>query len=459
MNRYSKIVKNTFWFALGSFGSKAISFFMVPLYTKMLSTTDYGKVDMVITTISLIIPIITLQIVDATFRFVMDEKYDKKQVLSASIFVLIMSTIIILFFKPFLNKIYFLKGILKYFYIILILNIFTDVFKQFIKAMNKVFIFALSDILYTFSFVSLNIIFLVYKKYGVYGYFKSYAYAFIIEIVFLIIFGRLYKYFKFKYINRKIIKDMLLYSIPLIPSLLSWWIMNVSDRYVLTFYIGLASTGIYAISNKIPTIINVVNSVFYNSWAISAVEEFNSKDRDIFFTNIFNVNFSIIVLLTSIILVLVKPIYSIWVSKNFYIAWKYTPFLLMGALFASFSNFFGVGYVASKKTKGAFYTSILGAIVNLIIDLIFIPKWGIQVASFSTMAGYFTMWIARVIQTRKYFKINFNFKILFSTFFILGMQILILYSNFRYQLFLNIILFSLNFLINYNYIKQIKYKL
>lgn len=455
MDKYKKFSQNTFWFALGSFGSKAISFFMIPLYTSVLTRVNYGKVDLVTTTINLLIPIITLQIVDATFRFGMDSRYNKKQVLSSSIIILLISTLFSLCLIPLFKYLSFTKDILNYFYLILVLNMFMQIIKQFIRSIDKVVIYAFSDILYTLSFVIFNIIFLVYKKYGISGYFMSFIISDIISMLFIIITCRIYKYIDFKNVNKTIIKEMLLFSIPLIPNVLSWWVMNVSDRYTLTFYLGLASSGIYAISCKIPTIISMANDIFYNSWQISAISEFNSNDKESFFTNMFNLNFTLLVLLTSFIIVILKPLFSIWVSKDFYEAWKYTPFLLMGAIFSSLSCFFGVGYIATKKTKGAFYTSIIGALVNLTIDLIFIPYWGIQVASFSTMAGYLSMWIIRIIQNKDDFKIKFNLKCIFLSFMILGMQITILYFNIKYQIIINFILLIILALINYKYINKL----
>ena len=94
-----------------------------------------------------------------------------------------------------------------------------------------------------------------------------------------------YKYFNKKLIDKKLIKSMVKYSAPLVPNSLSWWIVSVSDRSIISVVLGAASNGIYAISNKFPTIISSLSGVFNLSWSESAALHINSEDRDEFFTD------------------------------------------------------------------------------------------------------------------------------------------------------------------------------
>lgn len=459
MNQYKSLIKNSFLFAIGSIGSKAISFFMLPLYTRMLTTSDYGQLDILQTTISLLIPLVTFQVVEAVFRFSVDmrDKDSASKVLTNGIFLCLIGMLITLLLFPIFNNFEPFATYTTMFYLIMFLTIFHGIIKQFVRGLEKIKTFVAADLIYTGSFVTFNIVFLVNLRMGLRGYFLSMVLAHLVAIIVLIIFGNVFKYLNLKSFNKKLLKTMLIYSIPLIPNGLMWWVMNVSDRYMLTYFLGFDATGIYSVSYKFPSLITLMNSIFFMAWQLSAMQEYGKEGYDNFYKNIFGVLSSFLLLITAVVLLILKPLMSVFVADAFYESWKYVPLLLVGTVFQAFSSFFGTNYTASKKTKGAFTTSVYGAIVNIGINLLLIPIWGIQAAAFSTMLAYLTMWLLRLFDTKKFVKIKIDWKSLIFSIVLIDIQIVGLYTitNTITFFIVETILILVMLFIQRKYIKQV----
>jgi O-antigen/teichoic acid export membrane protein len=339
----------------------------------------------------------------------------------------------------------------------MILSMIDGIMKQFVRGLEKIKTFVASDLGYTASFVFFNIVFLVYLKMGLSGYFLSMVLGHLVSIVIILVFGRIFKYLNFKAFDKSLLKTMLIYSIPLIPNGLMLWIMNVSDRYMLTYFLGFSATGIYSVSYKFPSLITLVNGIFFQAYQLSAIQEYGKKGYEDFYKNIFGVLSSLLFVVTGLILLILKPLMSVFVSEAFYEAWKYVPLLLVGTVFQAFSSFFGTNYTASKKTKGAFSTTIFGAVVNIGINIILIPLWGIQAAAFSTMAAYLAVWLMRIIDTKKFVGIRIDWKSISLSIVVIALQFVGLYfvEN-RYLFFVGetVLVVALLF-IQRKYIKQV----
>lgn len=247
---------------------------------------------------------------------------------------------------------------------------------------------------------------------------------------------------------------MLLYSIPLIPNAIMWWAMSSLNRYMIVFFLELSANGIYAIASKIPSLLSIINSIFFQAWQMSAIEEANSKEKSKFYTNVFNV-FSVFMLITtSIILVHLKLIMSIF-SDNYYDSWKYVPFLMLGVVFSSYSSFLGTNYIAAKKTTGVFKTSVVGAIINITLNFLLIPFIGLYGAAIGTMVSFMVIWILRIIDTRNFVTIKINLYKLILSFIIIFIQIGFMYLNFKYEYLILLSIFLLLIIVNYSEIKSI----
>lgn len=459
MNAYKKLIKNSGVFAIANLGSKLMSVLLVPFYTHVLNTEQYGTIDMIMTTISLLLPIISLSVFDATLRFTVKSEHDDKTIFTSSFVVSIIGDFIFLLMYPILSKISLIKDYLPLFYTMVFFQSINSIFAQFARGIGKVKVFAVNGVINTFITLVLNILLLAKFHMGIEGYFISIVIANLVCNMYLIVSTKIWRYFNISSYSNKIAKEMLLYSIPLIPNSLMWWIMNASDRYVVTLFLGVSANGIYAVAHKVPTLLNLLNTIFFQAWQLSAIEEGNSKKKSEFYTNVFNI-FSIIMLLgSSAILIVIKPVMVFFLSDGFKSSWKYVPFLLLAVVFTSFSAFLGTNYIAMKKTKGVFKTSLIGAIINIILNFILVPIIGLNGSGIATMISFFIVWVIRIYDTKEFVNIKLNIKSLILTTIIIFFQIGSLYLNIKYDFLIEIILFVLCLFVNREIIIEVLKKI
>ena len=109
-------------------------------------------------------------------------------------------------------------------------------------------------------------------------------------------------------------------------------------------------------------------------------------------------------------------------SNDFFVAWKYVPFLLVGTVFNGIALFEGCIFTAVKRTKDVSRTTIMGALVNTIINFLLIPFIGATGAALSTMIGYMTVWIIRTLQLRSIVKMKVDWNIQIASAFLILIQ-------------------------------------
>lgn len=430
MNSYKKLVSNSFVFAIGNLGSKLISFLLVPLYTYYLTTSEYGTVDLTITTINMLLPIISVSVFEGLLRFVMDKNNESEEVLSNSITIALTGYFLFLLFYPILRWLNVLGDDLVYLYIILFIKMFEQIFAQYTRAIGKVRIFASNGILLTFTTGFLNILFLMFLDLGVTGYYFAMILAYIISVVYLVMTTKLYKNLTWPMYNKKLSKSLVNFSIPMVPNSLMWWLINASSRYFISYFVGISANGLFAVASRIPSLVNIVNSIFTQAWQLSAIEEYNNKSKSEFYSNVFMYLSSILFLGSSIVILAVKFIFDFFFSTDFYVSWKVVPFLLLGSIFSSFSSFLGTNYVVAKKTKGVFKTSIYGGIISLVLNAIFIPLLGIIGAGISSMCSFFAIFLIRYFDTKSYIDLKINWNLFMMSIAILIVQTIILFLEF-----------------------------
>lgn len=410
--KYRDLSKNTILFTINSFGSKLISFLLVPLYTYVLSTNVYGTADLITSTVQLLVPVLTLNIQDAVLRFSLDKEYDKRAVISVGIKHNFIGLILLLFGIIAVRglRVLSLDNIYIYFLIMsFILNGLHNSFSMYLKANDKVYVLVISGIINTLITCVLNILLLVTFKNGITGYLIANVAGIFIAVCIMLICGGIYKEFRFK-TEKKLSQAMIGYALPLVMNSVAWWINNASDKYILTFFCGIAVNGIFSVAYKIPTILSTIQGVFYNSWSVSAITEFDENDSDGFMGTMYTLYSCMSILGCSGIMLLNYPLARILYAKGFFEAWYYVPLLLLGATFNGIALFEGCMFTAVKKTKEVFRTTLIGAVVNTITNIVFIWLIGPLGAAIATMLGYFTVWLMRTIHLRGIVKMKVNWK-------------------------------------------------
>lgn len=409
-NKYSKLVKNTAIFAIGSFSTKILNFLIVPLYTYVLTTEEYGRIDLFTTTISFMIPIITLSIQEAMIRYILGHEVDEKVVVSSCWMVYVVGSLLSLCLYP-MYKFYFKTTVMAVLFTSsLLLQAFNSMFEHYLRCIGKNIAYTLKGVLGTVVTLSLNVVFLLGFGWGMMGYLYAGVISQIVGVIYLLTVGQLWRKLTFQYVNKETLKKMISFSVPLIPNSLMWWIMSAGDKYIINYFLGDGANGLYSLALKIPTVITLFYSIFFQAWQMSAIEENNSESRMSFYETVFKLTNALLAGLIVCIIAGIKPLYILVMSERFSPAWIYVPVLCVSTAFNCQASFFGVVYTTSEKTGKAFITTALGAVMNLLFNFLLIKPLGLQGVAIGTCLGHMMVCLIRANDTKKEIHMDFDIK-------------------------------------------------
>lgn len=457
INKKHQLLKNTFIILFGKMFTQFLSFVFLPLYTSKLSTNEYGLFDIISTYVILFSPIVTLQIEMAVFRDLLEhrnDKNEKEKIISSSFMSILQNIFIVSIFYLIFNCFYKLDFNI-YIYIYTFTIILINYLLQVARGIGDNIGFSIGSVISGTINLILNIVFLFVFNIKLEGLFLSSIIANCIATVFLIVRLKLWKYLVFKNDNRNKKKELLKYSLPLVPNGLIWWVINVSDRTMITWIIGASANGIYAVANKFSSVLIQAYNVFNLSWTESA--SLHIGDNDDFFSETFVDIIKLFLSICIIIICIIPFVYNILIGKNFWDSYNYIPLLLIGMLFDVFVSFLGSIYIALKLTKKLAITSLISGIINVVFNLIFIKHFGIYAATFSTIIAFLTMSIYRFYDIKKYIEIKINLsKIWFLIVLLFSSLVVYYYFYGFYKVILSFSIIILVLIINFEYLKKIK---
>ena len=450
MSREKKLAKNTIIISIGNICTKLITFLLLPLYTGVLSTAEYGTVDLLNTLISLLVPIITFQVEQAVFRDlieVRENKNSQKDIISSSIASVVLQcvTFILFYFiiSLFINnnyKIYLMINIIAY--------IFASLFLQIARGIGNNKQYAIGSFISASTTIVFNIIFLTVFKFKVEGMLLGTFLGQIISAIYLVFVLKIYNLFSLRNVSKKIVLNLWKYSLPLVPNAISWWVFSASDRVIATSFLGVSENGILAAALKFSSIYITLYNIFNISWTESISVCINDKDISDYFNKMFNVIMRLFTALGIGMIACMPFVFPIMINEKFGSGYGLVPISILGSLFNVVVGLISVIYIAKKNTKAIANTSIISAIVNIFVHLLLIKFIGLYAAVISTFIAFFTMSIYRMHDIRKkYFEIKIDKGLLIKTVIILLIILPIYYIN---NLYLNIFTILLAILFAWN---------
>lgn len=444
MNRKKELFNNTIIIGIGNIFTKAISFILLPLFTLWLTPSQYGDYDLLFSYVSLLVPLLTLQLEQAVLRFTLEDKskgniYFKTCIL----FILLNSLLFSLLFGFVLDFNYHLG--FTFCTVAFTFQVYTT---EYLRGRNELKSYSVANILCGIETILFSFIFVNILEMGVDGLLFAFGLAYLLTSLYIIFQYKLYKNIKKSDFDFDVFKMLFFYSIPLLPNAISWWITNVSDRTLIKLFLGSDMNGIYAVSTKIPTLIAVFYSIFNLAWQQSAI--ITSKDhidkRKEFYNSTFEQLYLFLFSSALCIVALTPILYKFFLGKEYSFGMNIVPILILATVFLNLAQYFGGILLGNKDTKTNGLTTVIGAILNILVNLLLIKFIGIYAAAISTMLSYIIMFYLRLDKLKYLFntkkiinKVIFGFLVftLFSILVLIG-------SNIYFQLTLlmcSIILF------------------
>lgn len=401
MGRFKTLASNTLIFAICNFTSKLLVFFMLPFYTAVLSKEEFGTADLIVTIVGLLLPILSLSVSHGCMRFALDKSKNTNEVFSFGLLVVTSGSALLIISTPLLLRIDVVKDYVFLFILLFISHVFQSFFGLFARGINKVHLVGVAGVVSSFVVVFSNILLLFVFHFGVRGYLCSMIISYFSAISILFWGGKMYKYFTSNR-NPLLSREIIAYSLPLMPNALSWWINHSANRLIINHYCGVADVGLYSAASKMPSIIDTFRGIFVQAWQLSTITEYDKKDSSAFFVSMYKGYNLFVIFLCTFLITFSQVLARILYSTDFYEAWKFTPLLLVGVVFGSLVAYYSPFYLAHKKTKLLFYSTAAGAVITICINLLLIPLLGIMGAAVTSMLSNFTIYMWLHVDSRKY---------------------------------------------------------
>lgn len=453
-NKYLNLIKDTLIFAVGTVGSKLILFVLVPLYTNYLTPGEYGIADFVFTLSQLMLPFLCLGIYHAVIRFGLSKAENADEVLMGGLVIALIGTVATISITPLVGLYKSISEWKWYFSSYVILSMYLSIFQNYAKSVGKNKTYATVNIVYTIILALLNILFLVYGKMGIRGYLLANVFATLVVVSVYAVICRVFTIGKRAKFKRALIKRMLKYSLPLMVDSTLWWLIQSSNKLFVEVFLDTEILGIYTVAIKIPALMYVIVTIFSQAWGISTVKETEESGDNEFYNNVFKL-YTFVVCFACISLVsVIKPFMSIYVSSDYFIAWKYVPLLLVGNAFLAISDFFGAFYNALKMPVKNLIVSTIAASISVLISISMLRYIGLWAAVFSALIAYFTiMWI-RLVDIKKYVSVRINWGVFLINQFIILIHAVLVSVNFNI-LIVSLVAIVLFAIINLKSIKSV----
>lgn len=416
-DKSKSLIKNTLVLSLGTFCTKGIMFLMTPLLTRWLSQEEYGTFDLLITYVTLLIPFITLDSGEAVFRFLAERKdYSENSEIISSAFVITLFGLalsgILMLFSLIFNYTY--KDLLVPFLVLLVCEAVNTFLVFVVRGLKQLPVYALANILFVLSMSLLSWVLIKGANLGLNGILYAYSGGYVFSIIFVLHNVKAGRWLSFERISRQKQKEMLHYSLPLIPNAISWWIINVSNRTVISLVLGTSSNAIFAVASKIPNLCQTLFSVFHLSWQENAVETLNELGRDAYYSKVMNQMLRIVVATSIVILSLNFVFFETLFSQEYYSGYYHVPLLVLAIAFSMLSQFIGGIYIAKMESKKNGMTTTFAAIVSVLFILFTISRIGLYAASLSVLFAYFFLFAIRYYDITKSVKLKFENKTIYT---------------------------------------------
>lgn len=389
MGEARRLIRNTGIIAVGGAATKLVQFFLLPLYTSVLSTSEYGTVDYLNVVALFCVPVVSLLMDEALFRFLIDCKTerDRQRVVTATCVLLGCGSLAFIVLAGLYGLVFHSENLPW-----VIGLVFAGAALQMVSALLRGFgdttSYALANFLASAATIGLNVLFIAVFRWGVVGMLSATVIAQGGVAVVFAVLRKVWCYIDISSLDRAYLIGLLRYSVPLIPNKVSWTIMNMSSRLVIMSVLGASPAGLFAVAYKFPNVMDQVYGFFYQSWKESSARALNSPEDEVRFYNrvyraLRRFMMSVVLAMTA----LMPLVYDLLIDPSYHEGVLYVPILLLATYFSNISGFYGGIFTAHRDTKIMGTTTIVSAAVCLVLNVMLIPKIGLYGASLATLVS------------------------------------------------------------------------
>jgi O-antigen/teichoic acid export membrane protein len=438
-------------YTLGNILPKIIGFISISLFSFFLSKEDLGSYDLLINSMGLFIPLVSLQLGVACSRFLMGNKHSSNEINDIIKTVLIFSFFLYLLSFGFflLVSSFFKLEFQKNYFLIILLTSFFGLLRNISRALGYKKVYSFSGVLNSLGilFFSLVLYFLNFK--GLECIVLAHLFSILLTTVSIFIYLEPHKWILFGNYDWSLLKNLLHFSLPLIPNALSGSFLNVANRYLIVISLGIGANGLYAVACKIPSLLTIFGSVFSLLLQDSVFEIRQISKNDIYYSSLFRKMFITQITSAIVIMAFSKQLLRLLFLPIYSEVHQYIGFILVSVLLANFMNFLGIFYQAHKNTWRMLTTTLFGLAVNIAFTYTTIFYLGLFSPAIGSILGFTSIWLIRLYDPKSNVNVKFD-KLLMIQLFVLFMIIAFFSQLSNLYLDLLLMLMSLIIFVFYN---------
>ena len=410
MSRESSLIKNTAILSFGTVVPRLVNVVTLPILTGFLSKADYGTYDLVVSMVTLLLPVATLQLQAAAFRFLIDARDDAALQRSIVTNIVVVSTtisvaiLVVLFLL--LSYVDVISRLLICIYYLLDVVVVT--LRQVARGLSCNKVYSMSVIVNSLSEGCAVVGLVMLLSAGLNGALVASVIGQTASLLTLLFGVNAVSLIDFKTLSAGITKKLVAYSWPLIPNSLSSWAISMSDRLVLTMMLGIEASAIFAVATKIPNLLGIFQSAFTLAWQENASLSSNDSDRDRYYSKTFDGVFCLLAGGLGLLIAASPLLFSLLVQGDYGESYVHMNILFIGALASCIASFLGGIYIAHMRTKEIGITTAVVAVVNLVAEIALVPLIGIFAASFAYVLSYVVLSVYRAVKLAEFQPIEFN---------------------------------------------------
>lgn len=411
VDRNKELAINTVILGIGQLIPKILGLVLLPLLTAFLTTDEYGNYDLILSIASLLIPVVTLQIQQAVFRYLLSSNASadrSRYVTSALVYIFVSSLVCypIVFFSLKMIGISIINGIMIC--VLFMSEALYILLGQVVRGLGFNAKYSISVIVYSSVNLATTAIMLAVFGLGLPGVILSLSLGYLGADLYMILASGMFKYFDLKCFDKVALKELLRFSAPIVPSSIALWVVNLSDRLIIIHFMGAAANGIYAVANKIPSLYSTAYNIFNLAWTETASRVSDDGNPADYYSRLFRGLFKFLIGFMLALIAITPIIFKVLVKGDYNDAFYQVPILYFGIFFNSIVNFYSGIYIALRRTKQVGYSSVAGAVINAGINILFVSYIGLYAASISTAISFMIIAIYRAIDLNKVINIKYN---------------------------------------------------
>jgi O-antigen/teichoic acid export membrane protein len=417
IERLKNTVRHTLIYSISNIAAKAVGVLLIPLYTSKLTLGQFGVWDLLDVTITILAEIFILGQASAIILVNNSEEFKERKdssLFSITVFILSISALLVIFieavtslFPSYFENTYFPSPYLKLSAYIVLLRVLNNLFLSKVRADEQSGYYTIISVLRILLITGLTVYFVGFAQSGILGILYSAAMGEAFTILLLLI--KVIPQMKMRF-DRNILSEALKFGLPLVFVTIGYYLLNLSDRYIIKYLLGAEAVGLYGFGYRVAGVLNMLLILPFNlSFTPIAFKIFGQKDDGRYFSKMMTYSTFFFVWGFIFLSLFSKELVNIFSARPDYDSvYLFIPVILLSYVFSGMRLTATLGMLLTKNTKSIAWITIGSALLNIILNFIFIPVYGLMAAAINTLIAYLLFYIITQRISDKYFKIPFE---------------------------------------------------